>query len=136
MKLEDVSAKALTDMAEWVKTTSATVGKASGVVFDWASTQIPDVIRQFLMWRAVEAGLWMALGAFLSLLAVTVVILVGKKTEWEEDATSTACLVALGLGIPGFIMFCSNAFTVAQIWVAPKVYLIEQMAELVKKARG
>ena len=138
MKLEDVSARAINEMINWVQATGAGVAKYSGKAFDWASTQIPDVIRQFLMWRAVEAGLYM-LFATIGIVASTLFIrwvwkISVKMGEYEGrfEARLFGTIGGLGIALWGCIEFVGNTLVLAQIWIAPKVFLIQELAKLVK----
>jgi len=96
---------------------------------DFLLAEMPDVLRQLLVWKAAEAGviaLALLIGASLVFAAWW------KNRKW--------CLEELGpLNLfPGMLIFgllfaaLCNLLTVLQILLAPKIYLIEYAASLVK----
>lgn len=117
-----------------VKMIDFSIQSASDVV-EFSKQQIPQVIHELLMWRATNAAIWMLVG---------IVILIGMwkafkainkcvKDTGEDDNyimhIGTAMLAIIGLGF-----FLPNLLELLQILVAPKVYLIEYSADLIKKA--
>ena len=111
-------------------------GVEAGVSF--LSTEIPDVIHQLLLFKLV----WSAIIAII--LAATLFFLISKgwkvsKKANEEVSSSHKGLPWLVYGIacvlPSVIMFfvaLGNIKNVIQIWLAPKIYLIEYAASLAK----
>lgn len=117
-----------------VKMIDFSIQSASDVV-EFSKQQIPQVIHELLMWRATNAAIWMLVG---------IVILIGMwkafkainkcvKDTGEDDNyimhIGTALLAIIGLGF-----FLPNLLELLQILVAPKVYLIEYSADLIKKS--
>lgn len=125
------------------------LGKANAGIDAGASflqAQLPDVIQQLLLWKA-------AISIVSSLAAVALVILwlavfaklfpvtKAKEAAWansknwirQGDAYFTLGIAALISGIVALIT-ASNLFSMAwlQIWLAPKIYLIEYAASLAK----
>ena len=110
----------------------ATTGVEAGV--DFLSAQLPDVIHQLLMWKAVESFLLMILSLCLFIVIGIVWRYVYKFEQKNKDRISVS-----GTGIFfGGILTCfigaaaivSFSLTWLQIWVAPKIYLIEYAAKL------
>lgn len=105
--------------------------------------QVPDVIHQLLVWKMVEAGVTIA---SLLLLFIAAFVVFWKWYKYanarkEECSWDVSALVAWGvsltfsigvLGIPAVIVIVSSATTALQIWIAPKVWLIEYAAKLLK----
>ena len=99
--------------------------------------ELPDVIQQLLTWKLAQASVMAAacvLGIIISFLLLR---LVAKHTDNDQ------ILSIEGGGIPTAIMAISlGGFSVArlsswgsdaiQIWLAPKIYLIEYAASLAK----
>lgn len=102
---------------------------AATVAKDFLMAEIPEVIRQLLVWHAVEAGV-LAL-CFL----VPALLLVGafwKNREWCFEELGPLNLFIL-FGVIGLSSGAVvNGLTVLKIWIAPKLYLIEYAARLVK----
>lgn len=107
-------------------------GIKAGVSF--LQQQIPDVIQQLLIWKLYEAiFICVILGVFL--------ILVGylnykqykwlKTVDWEDHPLLILNGIQLLLIVPSS-MFISELKTIIQIYFAPKIFLIEYAATLVK----
>lgn len=107
-------------------------GVKQGVSF--LQQEIPDVVKQLLMWKLV-AHLLSASLSFIALIPLTWLFkITWDMSEKNNDAVpfapycifgGIACLVFIG----GMV---DNTFTVLQIYIAPKVWLIEYAASLVK----
>lgn len=110
-------------------------GVEAGTAF--LQAEIPDVIQQLLMWKLAQASA-MSAACVLGLLGVAFVLRVVAKHTANDGILSIE-----GGGIPVSIL--SAAFTGAagvglfswgsdalQIWLAPKIYLIEYAASLAK----
>lgn len=150
-------------------------GIDSGVGF--LKQEIPDVIKQLLVWKAVLAGFWAMLYALLVVVGIVAarnaINSVHEQMRLEAaqeiaDATKDSftyrddrwqavclalevakaeagahvskviigCILGVVLTFAGIIAFCNiwgHALTVVQIYLAPKVYLIEYAASLVNK---
>ncbi len=105
---------------------------SAGVSF--LQAEIPDVIRQLLMWKLVSnsiigaalciaVGLWLWLGTRLARK-------LHKPSEgavWVGYVPFTLC--AFVFVLPAAF---SRLLTALQIWIAPKIFLIEYAAKLVK----
>lgn len=109
-------------------------GVQAGVSF--LSAEIPDVIRQLLIWKAVEASVWAFVGLLFLLLNIPILRWAFKYHETYEECYFPGHIMAgvcyLLVSTPIVFTVFSNLLTVLQIWVAPKVWLIEYAASLVK----
>lgn len=142
-------------------------------VVAFGKQQIPEVIHQLLMWKAVESFIPFAVNVILMVIGILLMTRWGKKVgnaisakrdKAEQDykdgkswtrlergysTTSifydffmaTSSFVRLVLVVVGFILLLNAAQTALhslewlKILVAPKVYLIEYAAELIKQAK-
>lgn len=130
----------------------------SGVSF--LSEQIPDVIQQLLMWKFYEAVVWSIFGLLLFVVGTALVskglyhnLQYNKWYEvWrnnsgdlekeaklkylEQEPKAVVYGIAGGfmgaVGIFGFCRFMINGMEAVQIYIAPKVWLIEYAASLAK----
>ena len=104
-------------------------------------SEIPEVVTQLLMWHAVSGLVW----AIIGLLGITIALFIVRPNLWKEDGkmydtrksepTGTCvwrCILCIIIGFFGFGNFFANFMTPIQIWVAPKVWLIEYAASLAK----
>lgn len=119
----------------------ATEGVEAGVGF--LSAQIPDVVHQLLLYKLVQCF------ADVVLIALGWVALVlgykffsKKSAGWEPDhfadengwrmgKVATICLAAV-YAIFSFFVIADIVSTAIKIWLAPKIYLIQYAAELLK----
>lgn len=127
----------------------ATSGVQAGVSF--LSAELPDVIHQLLMWKMVES-LAMCIAGFVIASVMTYFFIkhsgVGAKTN-ESDSRWRTHRATLTHGEDGDIapwipvtvivpvltaLLCASLVNLdwLKIWIAPKVYLIEYAASLVK----
>lgn len=119
--------------------TKATAGVGSAI--DFLSGQIPDVIHQLLLWEFAKSFLWFAVAAVVFLLCLVSLItgLKNNKSWLWEDAywkpskrtISPTILIPILSGCAGFAGMFTH-LTWLQIWIAPKIFLIEYMAAVVK----
>lgn len=118
----------------------------------FAEAQIPDVIAQLLTWKLVEHGVYTIIGIISLVLSLMLAIFIKNqfKITPEDDAQyckfkygrSTkeswdflmfgSCFAGIALTIAGTVMVITNIMKVLYIWVAPKAYLIEYGANLIK----
>lgn len=100
--------------------------------------EIPDVIYQLLLWKAASGLFWFA---FLSVLIAIIMIKGFRVAKASNDASDqynkgfAFFIYGMAAGIPSFFMSLGalkGLSTAAQIWLAPKIYLIEYAASLAK----
>ncbi|MFA1238712.1 hypothetical protein ACCC84_10315 [Serratia odorifera] len=111
----------------------ASSGLDAAVSFSQA--QIPDVVHQLLVWNAVSSALFQvfALAVFIGyLLTIKKASLVAGDFRNKFDVAASVYL-AVG-GVAAFSMFIAfwGNFDWLKIWLAPKLYLIEYAAGLMK----
>lgn len=134
-----VSANLADSLATLINKTIAGVDAASGFLQE----QIPDVIHQLLMWKMVEA-LFTAAILLISIAVVGTLLYkfylvasekmkINKLNDDHMVVTIISAILYMIFGaIPSLIIFYQNVNTALQIWIAPKVWLIEYAASLVK----
>lgn len=113
----------------------ASNGIDSAVSFSQA--QIPDVVHQLLLWNAVSSALFQAfILAFLLFYAWSSVKAIKKVANGPlDDVGDTICILwTIFGGVASLILFIGFWFNFdwLKIWLAPKLYLIEYAASLVK----
>lgn len=110
---------------------------------EFLSQEIPDVIGQLLMWHAVSNMVYCILG-FVWLWVCCLPVRKPKKGvgnwcwEWDEyrekhsltaeSAVGLVLILPLGFAIDSIL----RGMTALQIWIAPKVWLLEYAASLTK----
>lgn len=92
---------------------------------EWIKGQIPDVLVQFMHWQMAYHGIW----AFVCLLLVVGFVLLTWAGASDSEDGMVMCGVLGSLISLGFFMH--HLFDVVEIWIAPKVYLLEYAVSLV-----
>lgn len=108
--------------------------------------EIPEVIQQLLLWKLVSSAL-AALTCLMALAAIAITfrsIVRGVQSGegiWHDSSSPIDGLSIFGFmfgviggvgSVPVCIGFFDNVGTALQIWIAPKIYLIEYAASLAK----
>lgn len=139
-KFSDNMAQAMTLLIEKV---SAGIDAAS----TFLAAQIPDVLRQLLLYNFVINLLICLLGLGIVVSTPFVLKYVFSKTKesyphrhlYHFDQLNYGWLIFLLGGIPlttlGLILFFTH-FDWIKIWLAPKIYLIQYGVELVRQVSG
>ena len=115
--------------------TKVTKGVDSSV--DFLSAEIPDVVRQLLMWYAVKGAILCMIGVAVVVIWVTVEVKVVKHLKAERVDHDVWFLGYWMLGsiarlAPSFSALTTLNLDWLQIWVAPKIWLIEYVSSLAK----
>ena len=117
---------------------NVTIQTMSDVV-EFGKQQIPEVIHQLLVWKAVSAGLWQLFS--ICFMFITFIAIKDKECLWSRDRYGeVSALPIVGLVVCafffflGFVIFFSN-FDWLKIIIAPKVYLIEFAADLIRSSQ-
>lgn len=111
---------------------SSTINAATAAK-DFLISEMPEVIRQLLMWKAIDSGIGFAVGVAWIIAAFFIAkkvraMLAENELDFPEMALSTGGALCLVLGVS----VCAHNLVWLQILVAPKIYLIEYAASLVK----
>lgn len=118
---------------------------AAGKAQAFAETEIPETIREYLMWLAIERFVWGAI----SLVGCVVVAVIAKKISRSIGSIPSAdmddvgkaafraltwivCAVAF---VPLSISSVQYLMSGTKVLVAPRVAIVEEMAKIVKEAR-
>lgn len=93
---------------------------------DFAMQQIPDVVHQLLLWNMTSAIIW----CLVSVIIIIISLIITKKC-WESTGGEICILTAFPIGILTAV-FLYNLMKAVKIYIAPKLYLLEYVANLVK----
>ncbi len=130
--VEDV-VEQLDPLKQALADTISKVTAATGEAVDFLQAEIPEVIRQLLMWKGVESFLWFVISILSIPSAAYCVAKFCKNIKDFEAAPYSEgghyIPRIIILAIAGIIclasVFVNFEITWLQIWLAPKVYLIE-----------
>ena len=98
---------------------------------NFLSEQIPDVIHQLLLYNLVWSLIWWIVGLIGMIISVSTAFYVCKSEKWHADETGAVCTAMLGLFLVSTLTFATH-WDWLQIWLAPKIYLIEYATNLYK----
>lgn len=101
---------------------------------DMVKSQAPELVTEFLKWKFTEASIWCVFGIILVVIGIYGTYK-GIKMAGTDYELLQPPVIMFGGVVPltiGIIMFASHIFDVVQIYVAPKIYLIEYIVNVVK----
>ena len=124
----------------------------AGAAKEFVLAEMPDVVQQLLIWKMTISLIWFVFGlaclALIPLLLKHCLWLITERTtkdaDWARSKNFTyfnepsaafvgnSILSVIGLALALLIGQLTINFEWLQIWLAPKVYLIEYAADLVK----
>jgi hypothetical protein len=113
------------------------LAKSTGTnAVDFVKEQAPDVVNQLILWEIWFHGLWVVVGLILLLVGAVFSVKLWKKfsvTRYPNDGAYfgfgfVATIVAVG----GAVLLFVNTPLMLKPIVAPKVWLIEYVANLIK----
>lgn len=105
---------------------------------NFALEQLPDIAQQYVAYGRFSLTLYIVLAIVLVLLALFGVIKLCKWSalsyvEQPNEPVYAITIVGSGLaGILGVMVFCVNVSEFILVWTAPKVWLIKELAHLIK----
>lgn len=109
---------------------------ASGVdaAVSFSQAQVPDIIRQLMVWKAAAYGMRIF---FMSLFLLGCILLFQRALKWYESFDNEALgffslLSSALIGALLVVGILANISNLVQLWLAPKIWLIEYTAELLK----
>ena len=126
------------------------VEAAAQNVEEFAAKEIPPFIEEFLMWRFLDHGISVCVWVILTIIPVIVALIYKKYWTFDGfDDHPTKCipsaiivfvlglisLLNFGIGSPQSPSTIGHIKQMVKIKVAPKVYLVEEAAEIIKKAK-
>lgn len=112
------------------------IEQASNVT-NWANAEVPLVIQEFLIWN-FYSGLINIVGILVFLGIVFSLCIKFKKNiietfKYDDFLTAVISIITIFCAIFSTVGLFSNVKDIIQIKVAPKVYLVEKAAELIKQ---
>lgn len=103
----------------------------------FSQAQIPDIVHQLLVWNSVSSFLYQLFvillisGYFLSIKKLNSIAL-NESNSPEKSGLAVAGIIAGGIVSLSFFVSFFFYFDWLKIWLAPKLYLLEYAASLIK----
>jgi hypothetical protein len=116
-------------VAELIAKSISTAEKAGQFIM----SEMPDVIEQVMVWSVVWSLIWFFCGVFIVILTVygNYRLYVWANSD-RGDTDDMVFMLLTILPVIAGIGLCANNFDWLKIWIAPKMWLIEYAAKLVK----
>lgn len=90
--------------------------------------QAPDVVNQLVSYYTALYGAGLIAGIVLLTLAIILFIKGWRNNEWED----VRVVLSLFLAMPGLALGIVNTLSLLKIMLAPKIWLMEYAASLIK----
>lgn len=109
------------------------IQNATGKAADFALNQLPDIAQSYVLYgRVYETVLTLiALGFSIALFVLAKWAIKKSSTRGNEEYICLAIPSGF-FSIVSFILFVSNLKSLSLVWLAPKVWLIKELASLIK----
>lgn len=130
---EDLQSKLLS----YLNKIEAVAGRAE----DFASTEIPETIKEWLRWQMIDgcvtAAAMLVLGLLVPLLLYRLNRFMSSHLTDRDDRTAVTLLLSATslISITPFYWSFQSAKDAAKVYYAPRVVIVEKVAELVKTAK-
>lgn len=108
---------------------------AASKTADFALEQLPDIAQQYVMWGRVTMTLTSGISALLFGLCAYYLFSTYMRGRRDEPLHEVEIPVMIGSFIVGLLSFLSWALSFSEtlmVWVAPKVWLLKEIASLIK----
>jgi len=101
---------------------------------DFVLSELPDVVHQLLMWKVFESIGYNILAIVFVFVSIKMYKIAKEnmtpKLDFVKDLKMSFCLI--GGVILNILSICIVNIKFVQIWIAPKVYIIEYLKEMTK----
>lgn len=100
---------------------------------DFIVSEAPEFVQQLIAWNFTWSLILWCIGIVFICLSIIIPYKTWKKNDtqyWDEEWLLLFLIPVVGF-VPGIFMFAEN-FDWLKIWIAPKVWLVEYAATLVK----
>ena len=104
---------------------------------DFVIEQAPLILQELLLLETITRSIWVGFGLILFILSLWRSIYMWSHWHWfesktREDERITSFIILFFSYIVGIVMFFVNIIPLIKILIAPRVYLIEYINDLIK----
>lgn len=96
-------------------------------VYNLASVEIPEVIKQYLLFKTINHGLYVFIGIVLLLFSI---IKWGPKLIKEDNWETPLSILGYIPAIVGIILLIEHLFLFIKVTFMPKLYLVEKFINI------
>jgi hypothetical protein len=132
--IEEKLVASLDEVQKWAESTK-----------DFVSEQAPLVVQEVIRWGIAQNIFWTLLFAILMILVTITWLYIRKSWKWDTSVGDGRDWFPVGFFLNGicvlinFVMFTflsSAVYNLVYIWVAPRLYVLDQLATLLNRANG
>ena len=103
---------------------------AAGKASDFAMEQLPDIAQQYVTYGRVSLTLFVLIGAVMSIAASVLAVRAARSRDPEVVFVNGMGVIFIGL--PGVLIFGHTISDMLMVWVAPKVWLLKEIAGMIR----
>lgn len=135
--VENVALEAKPIIDQWSAELLAWAKSGSGFVTE----QIPLLVKEIIRWGLAEKAIYCSIGIILLSLGIILFRYLHTHRSWlrqalnsynEDVPAMSLCILTLAANLVGALIFFINLHDFIKILVAPRLYLIEYLSQLVK----
>ena len=123
-------------LVDTIQKVTDVAGQVTSKTIDFASEQIPDVVHQLLMYNLVKELVWVGIsfGVIAGVVKGWFVLrkAVGASDFFDEESLIAYSIMGFFVSVGFFISGMCSIMAALKIYVAPKLYLIEYVAHLIR----
>ena len=97
----------------------------------FVAEQTPLLIQEILSYHLLYHGTWLSIGVLLLLSVIFCFVYFARKIDWSDGIESIYLLGVIGF-VASIGIILGNVFTFIKIIVAPRLYLLEYVSDLIK----
>jgi len=111
--------------------------EVAGKAVDFAKKEVPQVINEYLRWKMVDHIFSIAYPMFFLIVSFTTICLFYKKADTDNPnfhlaVTIAGCVGTLIFSIHTLLSLFYDLPVILQIWLAPRVYLLERINDFIR----
>ncbi len=102
---------------------------------EFAKDQAPLLVQELLQWTIVSGGLWALVGAVVFVVSARRLAAYRPSSTvgvWEASYAAPVFLLPLFTGAVGAVMMVANARVALKVWLAPRVFLLDFVGNMVR----
>lgn len=95
--------------------------------------ELPQLVREYLAWGIASSWFFVGLGVFLIGGGAVIGTRVPRWFDEHDDIRVVPIILGIVIGVIGCIVIGANIYDIIQIQTAPRVYLLQQVLNLMQR---